>query len=106
VNLDWYNRRCILRKKALGRQLAGSGGQKMKFVKDGNFSPWFRFVLWATGIGITVASYNLLSGMQMFIGVVVEMVVLATGTYAEKANLLHLKAIGNSYKKVRARVAK
>ncbi len=36
----------------------------------------------------------------MFIGVVVGMIVLATGTYAERANVLHLKPFDNSYKKV------
>ena len=73
----------------------------MKIIEDGNFSSWFRVVLWATGIAIAAASYQLLSGMPMFIGVVVGMVILATGTYAERANLLHLKPFDNSYKKAR-----
>ncbi|WP_213305360.1 hypothetical protein [Paraburkholderia sacchari] len=73
----------------------------MKIIENGNFAPWFRMALWATGIAIVAASYQLLSGMPMFIGVIVGMVVLATGTYAERANLLHLKPFDNSYKKAR-----
>ncbi|OTP77204.1 hypothetical protein PAMC26577_09560 [Caballeronia sordidicola] len=37
----------------------------------------------------------------MFIGVVIGMLVLATGTYAERANLLHLKPFDKSYKNAR-----
>jgi hypothetical protein len=57
--------------------------------------------LWAVGIAIAVSSYFLLTGLVMFIGVVIGMLVLATGTYAERANLLHLKPCDNSYKKAR-----
>jgi hypothetical protein len=73
----------------------------MKIISDGNFAPWFRIGLWATGIAIAVASYYLLSGLVMFFGVVFGMIVLATGTYAERANILHLKPFDNSYKKAR-----
>ena len=73
----------------------------MKIIKDGSFAGWFRIFLWATGIAIVVVSYELLSDLPMFLGVVVGMVVLATGTYAERANLLHLKPFDNSYKKAR-----
>ncbi len=37
----------------------------------------------------------------MFAGAVVGMLILATGTYAERANMLHLKPFDNSYKKAR-----
>ncbi|WP_129515588.1 hypothetical protein [Burkholderia stabilis] len=73
----------------------------MKIIKDGNFAPWFRVGLWAAGIAIAAASYYLLSGLIMFLGVVVGMIVLATGTYAERANILHLKPFDDSYKKAR-----
>ncbi|MGU7785352.1 hypothetical protein [Burkholderia sp. PU8-34] len=73
----------------------------MKIINDWNFAPWFRFGLWAGGIAIVAASYYLLSGLFMFFGVVVGMIVLATGTYAERANILHLKPFDNSYKKAR-----
>jgi hypothetical protein len=62
----------------------------MKIIKDENFSPWFRAFLWATGIAIAAASYELLSDLPMFFVGVVGMIVLATGTYAERANLLRL----------------
>lgn len=73
----------------------------MKIISNGNFAPWFRILLWATGIAIAVASYFLLSGRAKFVGVVIGMIVLATGTYAERANMLHLKPFDNSYKKAR-----
>lgn len=73
----------------------------MKIINDGNFSPWFRIGLWGAGIAIAAASYCLLSGSLMFVGVVVGMIVLATGTYAERANILHLKPFDSSYKKAR-----
>ncbi|MDR8727441.1 hypothetical protein FEQ05_01564 [Burkholderia pseudomultivorans] len=37
----------------------------------------------------------------MFLGVVFGMVVIAVGTYAERANILHLKPFDNSYRKAR-----
>jgi hypothetical protein len=73
----------------------------MKIIRNGNFAPWFRILLWAMGIAIAAGSYFLLSGLTMFVGVVVGMLVLATGTYAERANMLHLKPFDNSYKKAR-----
>jgi hypothetical protein len=73
----------------------------MKIISNGNFTAWFRILLWAVGIAIAVSSYFLLTGLVMFIGVVIGMLVLATGTYAERANLLHLKPFDNSYKKAR-----
>jgi hypothetical protein len=42
-----------------------------------------------------------LSGIEKFVGVVVGMIVLAIGTYAERANMLHLKLFDNSYEKPR-----
>jgi hypothetical protein len=42
-----------------------------------------------------------LTGLFMFVGAVIGMLVLATGAYAEKANMLHLKPFDNSYKKAR-----
>ncbi|MGF6733107.1 hypothetical protein OKW50_005252 [Paraburkholderia youngii] len=60
----------------------------MKLVKDGNFSPWFCFVLWVTGIGIAIASYKLLSGGQMFVGVVVGMAGGNAGMAASGAKAL------------------
>jgi hypothetical protein len=72
----------------------------MKMIRDGNFAPWFRVLLWVMGIAIAASSYFFLQGLPMFIGVVVGMIVLATGTYAERANVLHLKPFDNSYKKV------
>ena len=74
----------------------------MKIISNGNFAPWFRILLWATGIAIAVASYFLLSGRAKFVGVVIGMIVLATGTYAERANMLHLKPLDDSYQKARA----
>ncbi|MBC8725504.1 hypothetical protein F6X37_29215 [Paraburkholderia sp. 31.1] len=73
----------------------------MKIISNGNFAPWFRILLWATGIAIAATSYFLLSGIEKFVGVVIGMVVLATGTYAERANMLHLKPFDDSYKKAR-----
>ncbi|MGU7768978.1 hypothetical protein ACV229_02175 [Burkholderia sp. MR1-5-21] len=73
----------------------------MKIINDGNFAPWFRVGLWAAGIAIAASSYYLLSGLLMFFGVVVGMIVLATGTYAERANILHLKPFDDGYKKAR-----
>jgi hypothetical protein len=73
----------------------------MKIISNGNFTAWFRILLWAVGIVIAVSSYFFLTGLVMFIGVVIGMLVLATGTYAERANLLHLKPFDNSYKKAR-----
>ncbi|BCQ29744.1 hypothetical protein NK8_79350 (plasmid) [Caballeronia sp. NK8] len=73
----------------------------MRIISGGNFAPWFRIVLWATGIVIAAGSYFLLSGLAMFTGALVGMLVLATGTYAERANMLHLKPFDNSYKKAR-----
>ncbi|MBB5457804.1 hypothetical protein [Paraburkholderia sp. Cpub6] len=73
----------------------------MKIISNGNCAPWFRILLWATGIAIAAASYFLLSGIEKFVGVVIGMIVLATGTYAERANMLHLKPFDDSYKKAR-----
>ncbi|WP_250473636.1 hypothetical protein [Caballeronia sp. GAFFF1] len=73
----------------------------MMFIRDGNFAPWFRILLWAAGIAVAAGSYFLLSGLAMFAGAVVGMLILATGTYAERANMLHLKPFDNSYKKAR-----
>ncbi|MCC8402850.1 hypothetical protein LJ655_13295 [Paraburkholderia sp. MMS20-SJTN17] len=73
----------------------------MKIINNGNFAPWFRILLWAMGIALAAASYFLLSGIEEFVGVVVGMIVLATGTYAERANMLHLKPFDNSYEKAR-----
>ena len=73
----------------------------MKILSNGNFAPWFRILLWAMGIAIAAASYFLLCDIEKFVGVVVGMIVLATGTYAERANMLHLKPFDNSYEKVR-----
>jgi hypothetical protein len=73
----------------------------MKIISNGNFAPWFRILLWAAGIAIAAASYYLLSGTEKFVGVVIGMIVLATGTYAERANMLHLKPFDNNYKKAR-----
>ncbi|WP_162631683.1 hypothetical protein [Burkholderia sp. JP2-270] len=73
----------------------------MKIINDGNFAPWFRVGLWVVGIAIAAASYYFISGLFMFFGVVVGMIVLATGTYAERANILHLKPFNESYKKAR-----
>jgi hypothetical protein len=73
----------------------------MKSINDGNFAPWFRILLWGTGIAIAGGSYFLLTGTVMFVGVVIGMLVLATGTYAERANTLHLKPFDNSYEKAR-----
>jgi hypothetical protein len=71
----------------------------MKIISNGNFTPWFRILLWATGIAIATASYFLLFGIVKFAGVVVGMIVLAIGTYAERANMLHLKPFDDSFKK-------
>ncbi|WP_174980586.1 hypothetical protein [Burkholderia lata] len=71
----------------------------MKIIDNGNFAPWFRIVLLATGIAVAAGSYFFLSGLNMFFGVVVGMIVIVTGTYAERSNLLHLKPFGNSYRK-------
>jgi hypothetical protein len=73
----------------------------MKTIANGNFAPWFRILLWGAGIAIAAGSYLILNGMAMFIGVVIGMLVLAMGTYAERANMLHLKPFDNSYKKAR-----
>jgi hypothetical protein len=73
----------------------------MKIIGNGNFTAWFRVLLWASGIAIAVSSYFILTGLFMFAGVMVGMLVLATGTYAEQANLLNLKPFGSGYKKVR-----
>ncbi|PLZ03121.1 hypothetical protein CY652_07390 [Burkholderia sp. WAC0059] len=73
----------------------------MRIIENGNFTPVFRIFLWLTGIVIVVASCKLLSDIIMFIGVVVGMLITATGTYAERANLLRLKPFGTNWKKVR-----
>jgi len=73
----------------------------MKIISNGNFTAWFRILLWAVGIVIAVSTYFFLTGLVMFIGVVIGMLVLATGTYAERANLLHLKPFDKSYKNAR-----
>ena len=70
----------------------------MKIISNGNFTAWFRILLWAAGIAIAASSYFILTGLTMFIGVVIGMLVLATGTYAERANLLHSTPFDNSYK--------
>lgn len=73
----------------------------MKIISNGNFSPWFRIVLWASGVVISTLSYQLLPGTLMFVGVVIGMAILALGTYSERANLLNIKPFDNSYKKAR-----
>jgi hypothetical protein len=73
----------------------------MKMISNGNFSPWLRIVLWASGIVIVALSYQLLPGTLMFFGIVMGMIILALGTYSERANLLHIKPFDNSYKKAR-----
>lgn len=73
----------------------------MKTLSNGKLTARFRILLWAVGIAIAVSSYFLLSGLVMLTGVVIGMLVLATGKYAERANLLHLKPFDNSYKKAR-----
>ncbi|SAL41157.1 hypothetical protein AWB64_04377 [Caballeronia sordidicola] len=73
----------------------------MKIISNGNFTAWFRILLWAVGIVIAASSYFFFTGLVMFIGVVIGMLVLATGTYAERASLLHIKPFDNSYEKAR-----
>jgi hypothetical protein len=74
----------------------------MKIISNGNFSPWLRIALWASGIAIVALSYQFLPGMLMFFGIVLGMVILALGTYSERASLLNIKPFdSNSYKKVR-----
>ncbi|WP_155774310.1 hypothetical protein [Burkholderia pseudomultivorans] len=73
----------------------------MKIIHNENFSPWFRIVLWGGGVAIAAGSYFFMSGLVMFLGVVFGMVVIAVGTYAERANILHLKPFDNSYRKAR-----
>ena len=46
-----------------------------------------------------MTSYELLPDIPMLIGVVVGMVTLAVGTYAERANLVGLRPFDNSRRK-------
>lgn len=73
----------------------------MNIISKGNFSPWFRLVIWASGIVVVASSYRFLPGRSMFIGIVIGMVVMAIGTYSERASLLNIKPFDNSYKKAR-----
>jgi hypothetical protein len=52
----------------------------MKFIENGNFTSWFRALIWIIGLSI--------AGIIAFIG-----------AYAEKANALKIKPFDNSYKK-------
>lgn len=80
----------------------GGSEMQVKIISNGNFAVWFRILLWTAGIAIAVGSYFILTGLFMFVGAVIGMLVLAAGTYSEHANLLHLKPFDNSYKKARA----
>lgn len=62
----------------------------MRVISDGNFSPWFRWVMWASGIVVGIVSYRFLPWRAMFFGVVIGMVITAIGTYSERANLLNI----------------
>jgi len=73
----------------------------MKFIKNGNFSPWFRVFLAFFGLFIMYLSYQFLAEIWMFIGLTTGLVIGSIGAYAEKANALKLKPFDNTYKQAR-----
>lgn len=73
----------------------------MKFIKDGNFSPWLRVFLAFFGLFIMYLSYQFLVKIWMYIGLITGLVIGYVGAYAEQANALKLKPFDNTYKKAR-----
>ncbi|MDY7579775.1 hypothetical protein RGU70_15785 [Herbaspirillum sp. RTI4] len=73
----------------------------MKLIKDGNFSPWFRFFLAFGGLFIMYLSYQFLKGLGLYLGLTIGLVIGSIGAYAEKANALRIKPFDNAYKKAK-----
>ena len=73
----------------------------MRLIKNGNFSPWFRFVLALGGIFIMYVSYQFLTKFWMYLGLVTGLIIGSIGAYAEKANTLKIKPFDNNYKKAK-----
>jgi len=78
----------------------------MIVIKDGNFTPWFRALLWISGLVAAVLFYNFTTGRLMYWGIVISTIIAAIGAYAEKANALRLKPFDNSYQKARRTYSK
>ncbi|MGZ9709672.1 hypothetical protein ACXX82_02485 [Glaciimonas sp. GNP009] len=73
----------------------------MKLIKDGNFSPWLRALIWATGLILAALFYCFATGEIMFWGVIISTAIAAIGAYSEAANTLRLKPFDNEYKKAK-----
>jgi hypothetical protein len=73
----------------------------MRFIKDGNFTPWFRALIWITGLVAAVLFYFLATGTLMFWGMMISIIIAAIGAYSEQANTLRLKPFDNTYKKAK-----
>ncbi|MGS0742577.1 hypothetical protein ACVBEF_12180 [Glaciimonas sp. GG7] len=73
----------------------------MTFIKDGNFTPWFRALIWISGLITAVLFYYLATGKVMFWGVTISIIFAAIGAYSEKAHTLRLKPFDNAYKKAK-----
>lgn len=73
----------------------------MRFIEDGNFTPWIRALIWITGLIAAVLFYCFATGKLMFWGMMISIVIAAIGAYSEKANTLRLKPFDNAYRKAK-----
>jgi hypothetical protein len=73
----------------------------MRFIKDGNFTPWFRTLIWITGLVVAVLFYCFATGPLMFWGAMISIIIASIGSYSEQANTWRLKPFDNTYKKAK-----
>lgn len=73
----------------------------MRFIENGNLTPWLRALIWITGLIAAILFYCFATGKLMFWGMMISIVIAAIGAYSEKANALRLKPFDNTYKKAK-----
>lgn len=75
---------------------------RIKLIKDGNLSRWFRFFLIIFGIGAMYCAVKIMkpsvwSGLVLLAGLGIA----AVGGYASQAHMLKIKPFDNGHKKAR-----
>ncbi|WP_258169327.1 hypothetical protein [Burkholderia multivorans] len=78
------------------------GKMKIKFIEDGNFTSWFRFLLIAVGVAFAAIAVEcdipiLWARVLLLSGFAIALV----GGMTSRAKSLHIKPFDNSYKKAR-----
>ena len=75
---------------------------KIKIIKDGNFTRWFRLFLIVFGISAMYFAVDMMrpsvwSGIALWGGLCIA----AIGGYASQAHMLKIKPFGNNWRKIR-----